>query len=102
MVYQLQQKCQILKLCIVSGLAAMRQYIAANSQESASQIGYLITTSASQNVLLAESEAKALAKDGVQLMVLGIGSDVSATELNSLEVNNLLLLHITAKCKVTQ
>lgn len=64
----------------------MRQYFETNSRESAAQIGYLITTSASQNALLAEAEAKALANDGVQLMVLGIGSDVSPDELNSLEV----------------
>lgn len=70
----------------ITGLAAMRQYFETNSRESGAQIGYLITTSASQNALLAEAEAKALANDGVQLMVLGIGNDVSPDELNSLEV----------------
>lgn len=64
----------------------MREYFNANTREPATQIGYLITTSTSQNELLAEAEAKALARDGVQLMVLGIGTGVSADELNSLEV----------------
>ncbi|XP_053380888.1 uncharacterized protein LOC123562048 [Mercenaria mercenaria] len=68
------------------GLKAMLRYFLDNNRESASKLGYLITLGQARNKLLAEAEARALALEGIQLMVIGIGSGVSADELNNYQM----------------
>ncbi|KAH3728542.1 hypothetical protein DPMN_024352 [Dreissena polymorpha] len=64
----------------------MREYFAQHVREPAAQLGFLLTLSTSNNLLLAEAEAKQMALAGVQMIVVGVDSGVKADELNSLEV----------------
>ncbi|WAQ97039.1 hypothetical protein MAR_029729, partial [Mya arenaria] len=63
----------------------MYKYFTTNVREGANKLGYLITLSSSTNKLLAEAEAKRVAMNGIQLIVVGMDGAVNRTELESLE-----------------
>ena len=65
----------------------MRDEFAAKFREGAAKIGYLITTSGSTYSLLTQAHARAAAREGIQLIEVGVGDNIDEDNLRALQVN---------------